>query len=155
MEESIRISSPRGRKILINVPGKKSYIKELQEIDSAELDNIVEEGLPYYSVKPMFDMLSMSQAEQAKLVGVELRTISNWVRKHQSLGKTESKQVVELDSLVQLGVSIFGDEESFLDWFTTKNNALGDNSPKECILRPFGIDMVEDALHALEFGSVL
>lgn len=156
MEGRIRISSPRGRKILIKFSGQNSYIKDLEKADSPEkLDNLIEEGLPYYSVKPMFDILSLNQAEQAKLVGVEPRTISNWVKKHQSLGKTESMYLIDLDTIVQLGVTMFGDEQSFLEWFITKNHSLGDKSPKECVLRPSGLDMVEDALHALEFGSVL
>ena len=152
----IRITTPKGKKVAINLPGNRSYINKLKGVESVEkLDNLVEEGISYYSVKPIFDILSMSQMEQAAIIGVEPRTISNWVKRDQILGKTESMHLIELDKIIQLGVEIFGTEDSFLDWFDTKNSALGDRSPKEWILRPSGLEMVEDALIAMEYGNIL
>jgi len=153
--DKIRLTSPEGKEVSIKLPRYRSYIKKLKGIETIEkLDNLVEEGISYYSVKPIFDILSMSQAEQAALIGVEPRTISNWVKKDQLLGKTESMHLIELDKVIQLGVDVLGSEDTFLDWFETKNSALGNRSPKEWALRPSGLEIIEDALVALEFGSV-
>jgi len=154
--KQIRLSTAYGKNVLLKLPKSKSYINSLNKIEGTQtIDNLVQEGISYYAVKPVFDCLSMNQMEQAALIGVETRTISNWVRRDQVLSKTEAMQMIELDRILQLGIEIFGSEESFLIWFNNHNEALGNKSPKELVLRPSGLRIIEEALTGMEFGNIL
>jgi putative toxin-antitoxin system antitoxin component (TIGR02293 family) len=62
---------------------------------------------------------------------------------------------VEVDKLARKGVGVFGDHASFIEWLHQPNTALGDSSPLKMLSTPYGVEMVEDALEALEFGNVM
>jgi putative toxin-antitoxin system antitoxin component (TIGR02293 family) len=120
-----------------------------------DLNRIIgENGFPFKAVRPLVKYLDLTNDSIAVLTGVSSRTISRW-DDDTTIGVMASKTLVEVDKLARKGVGVFGDHASFIEWLHQPNTALGDSSPLKMLSTPYGVEMVEDALEALEFGNVM
>jgi putative toxin-antitoxin system antitoxin component (TIGR02293 family) len=54
--------------------------------------------------------------------------------------------------LYYYGIEVFGGQERFNTWLTTKNTALGGIKPKDLLDSSFGIQMLKDELTRIEHG---
>ncbi|HEV8507812.1 MAG TPA: antitoxin Xre/MbcA/ParS toxin-binding domain-containing protein [Chitinophagaceae bacterium] len=119
-----------------------------------DLNKIIAKGLEYKAVRPLLNFLALTSNDIAGLTGVSQRTISRWDDKT-ILGSLPSKNLVELDTLIQKGINVFGGENEFKHWLNQSNIALGDQKPIDLLSTPYGVVLVEDAVEALEFGNVM
>ena len=112
------------------------------------------EGFTLKSVKPLVSFLDLSSEKFASLIGVSPRTLSRW-DDDSVIGVMASKTLLEVDRLSKKGIDIFGTPELFRSWLQQPNTALGDVPPINIINRPYGVELVEDALEAMEYGNIM
>jgi len=67
---------------------------------------------------------------------------------------SSSKYRVEIATLVERGISVFGGVEEFKGWLNQRNISLGDQTPIDLLSTRCGVALVEGALAAMEFGNV-
>jgi putative toxin-antitoxin system antitoxin component (TIGR02293 family) len=131
---------------ITNVRSAKNY-RDLNEL-------IGKGGLTMKSVKPLVAYLDLPNEKVASLLGVSSRTLSRWGN-DSVIGVMASKTLLEVDKLSKKGIVIFGSAELFKTWLQQSNTALGDMAPIELLTAPYGVELVEDALEAMEYGSIL
>lgn len=112
------------------------------------------EGFTMKSVKPLVAYLDLSSEKFALLIGVSSRTLSRW-NDDSTIGVMASKTLLEVDRLAKKGIDTFGNAELFKAWMQQFNTALGDIAPIEMLTEPYGIELVEDALESMEYGSIM
>ncbi len=131
------------------------FIKEASHARSfRDLNKIIGRGLPYRSVRLLMNFLDLTTREIADLTGVSQRTITRW-NEESIIGVLPSKNLVKVDSLVHRGIEVFGSENAFKKWLQQPNIALGDDKPIDLLSTPYGAELVEDALEAMEYGNVM
>ena len=140
----------------IAVPGRSGFFinKAIKARNFIDLNKIIGKGLPYRSVKPLMAFLDLNTQKIADLTGVSQRTISRWTA-DSIIGVLPSKNLLKLDALVQKGIEVFGSEDSFKSWLQQPNMALGDEKPIDLLPTPYGTELVEDAIDAMEYGNVM
>ncbi|WP_416446297.1 antitoxin Xre/MbcA/ParS toxin-binding domain-containing protein [Leeuwenhoekiella sp. A16] len=111
--------------------------------------------LAYSQALPVLDFLNLNQDEKAKILDVNPSTVSRWKSADGKLGILSSKMVYDIEELIEKGISVFGSEEKFINWLETDNYALGDDKPKELLQDPRGLELVDEALDALAWGSYI
>lgn len=112
------------------------------------------EGLTMKSVKPLVTFLDLSADKFAALIGVSSRTLSRW-NDDSAIGVMASKTLLEVDRLSKKGIDVFGSAELFKSWLLQSNMAMGDVTPTEMLAEPYGVELIEDALEAMEYGNIL
>jgi putative toxin-antitoxin system antitoxin component (TIGR02293 family) len=133
-----------------------AFISEVRKAKNyTELNELIgKEGFSMKSVKPLITYLDLPQDKFASLIGVSSRTISRWDN-DSMIGVLASKTLLELDRLSKKGIDTFGDAELFKGWLKQPNVALGDVAPIDMLVEPYGVELVEDALAALEYGNIM
>ncbi len=109
----------------------------------------------YDQIKPLLDFLGYNQGDSSELLETNASTLSRWKNsdKPVDIGKLRSKIVLDIDEIISKGVRIFGDERLFQDWLNTSNYSLGDVKPVDLLKDVYSIELVEDAIDALSWGS--
>jgi len=65
-----------------------------------------------------------------------------------------SAHFFRIDRVLKKGIEVFGSEDNFKKWLVCQNVALG-TVPRDLLLDPIRIELVDDALDALHFGNVI
>ena len=131
------------------------FIKEAGKAKNLfDLNKIIGRGLTYKAVQPLVTFLNLSTEAIAEMAGVSQRTVSRW-DDDTVIGVLPSKNLVMVDTLVHRGIDVFGSENAFKDWLQQPNNALGDERPIDLLTTPYGTELVEDAVGAMEYGQVM
>lgn len=66
------------------------------------------------------------------------------------MDKSKSKAELTKD-----GIELFGSEEQFKQWLTIPNMALGDKKPGDLMRSKSGREKIQNALDALNYGTML
>ncbi len=141
----ISVESPFG--FFIKEAGSASNYRDLNKIIGLK-------GLRYKSVRPLMKFLDLTSYKIADLTGVSQRTVARW-NEDSTIGVLPSKNLVKVDTIVQKGIEVFGSDELFKAWLQQPNSALGDDTPMDLLSTPYGVELVEDALEAMEYGNVM
>lgn len=140
--------------------GVKSYLPKVPSRSGYFIPDdhtTVSEPQEYYyrQIDPIIQYLGYSQAEVATLLEVDPSTLSRWRKQDKSIGKLRTKAVSELDQLIAKGVRIFGSATAFREWLNTTNISLKDQKPVDLLKELDGFELVDEALDALSWGSVM
>ncbi len=133
-----------------------AFISEVRKAKNYSDLNVLigDEGFKMKSVKPLVTYLDLSNDKFASLIGVSSRTLSRWDN-DSLIGVMASKTLLEVDRLSKKGIDIFGSANLFKGWLQKPNLALGDVAPIDILTEPYGVELVEDALEAMEFGNIM
>jgi putative toxin-antitoxin system antitoxin component (TIGR02293 family) len=117
----------------------------------AEYIEVVQEGLPTYSVNEFVKLSKLTKKQVAKLIHLSDRTLQrNPPTKKLSTGPSE--RLLELARLFYKGYEVFGSNEKFIQWLNRKSMALGGQRPMDLIGTGLGTEMVMDELMRIESG---
>lgn len=150
---SIRIK--RSGKVVskIAVHGPQTYF--LKRVSAVEMDKMKRSDLTYAQIMPIIKFFDYKQKDIAQFLDVNESTISRWKTKDSDIGSLRSKTIIDVDEIIAKGVRTFGSEESFKEWLNTSNYALGDQKPIELLKNPYGVEMVEEAIDGLSWGTYI
>jgi putative toxin-antitoxin system antitoxin component (TIGR02293 family) len=112
--------------------------------------------ITYEQAMPVFDFLNYSNEEIGDTIGLNASTVSRYRKKKNTLlDKPKSVVVNMYDEVIKMGVESFGSQEEFLKWLHQPNLAMGNKTPAEVLQNPADTEIVEDAIHAMEWGNYL
>ena len=111
------------------------------------------EDFTYADVEPMISFFDFNQRESAEFLEVDPATITRWKKNPKNIGRLRSKNLMDIDEIISKGIRIFGNEEALKEWLNTTNYALGDVAPIELLKDPYGVELVDEAIEGLSWGS--
>lgn len=111
------------------------------------------EDFTYKDVEPMINFFDFNQRESAEFLEVDPATITRWKKNPKNIGRLRSKNLLDIDEIISKGIRIFGGEEALKEWLNTTNYALGDVAPIELLKDPYGVQLVDEAIEGLSWGS--
>lgn len=114
--------------------------------------DMVEEGLPTWSVNEFVKRSRLTKKQVARLIHLSDRTLQRNAP-GKKLGTGPSERLLELARLFYRGAEVFGDNDKFLEWLNRGNRALGGRKPIELIGTGLGTGMVMDVLLRIEHGA--
>ncbi len=108
------------------------------------------------SVDAFFDLLEISaftRDELADLLDVSFKTISRYKKENKHLNVLNSEQILKLIRLYKHGTEVFGDLDAFNRWLRKPSHGLGNIIPTELMRSSGGIDLIDEELSRIEYGS--
>lgn len=134
---------------------KKFTVKSLLGVDAADnlkLAKKVAAGLSYESFVRLGRISGLPLEDLRTAVRIAPRTLTRR-RRENKLSPEESDRLVSLSRLLSLAFELFeGDVNAGLNWFVSKNRALGGMSPIEVAATETGSREVENLIGRLEHG---
>jgi len=85
---------------------------------------------------------------------ISLKTMLRYQKDKKKLNPRNSEIALKLLSLFKKGIQIFGSMNSFMSWLNKPAYGLGDKIPLSLLNTNTGIDLIEEELTRIEFGSL-
>ncbi len=119
---------------------------------SIERPEAVRAGLPAGPFEALSDVLGLTIAQTAALVGMSPRTAGRRLEEGQ-FQPGESDRIARVARIVALALETFGrDREDALTWLRSPHPLLSDEPPLERLDTEIGARAVEDVLNAIRYG---
>lgn len=151
-DELIQKSSSYKTLESINVRYKPWMFKEHSTGENFESKTIISKNT-YNKFLPLFEFLNFRQADIAKILNVDVSTISRWGQSNAELTPLQLAYLLRIERIIVNGEQVFGSRDEFKDWLFSDNITLGDKKPVDLLTDPFTIDLIEEAIDALSWGS--
>ncbi len=124
----------------------------MDTIDNLQLAKKVESGLSFEAFERVGRVSGLSTDELRTVIRIAPRTLTRR-RQEKRLSPEESDRLVSVSRLLSLAIELFeGDVRAALNWFTSKNRALGGISPLGAASTEVGSREVEALIGRLEHG---
>ena len=117
----------------------------------AELDDLVQQGLPKTALRASVDRLGRTAEERRRLL---LRIISEatFKRRMDRLTPDESEKTERLARVFATALHVWDDEDDARDFLNTPHPLLGERSPLDVAMTELGARRVEELLWELFYG---
>jgi putative toxin-antitoxin system antitoxin component (TIGR02293 family) len=124
----------------------------IDTIDNLKLAKKVESGLSFEAFERVGRVSGLSSDALRSAIRIAPRTLARR-RQENRLSPEESDRLVSVSRLLSLSIELFeGDVRAALNWFTSKNRALGGTSPLSAASTEVGSREVEALIGRLEHG---
>jgi len=127
----------------------------LNVTNDAEADAQIRAGYPVGAATHLQELLSLTDAEMADILGRSRRTYARYRSEGKRLGLPESERLFRYLRLLAQAEDIFGTREKAAWWMNEPNAALKGRTPVEVALTAPGAAVVEELLAGLEHGFPL
>jgi len=124
----------------------------LDDRNALILINAIKKGINYSFFERLSKNIPFTLREWAAFLHVSERSLQRYRKDKSSFNAITSERIVEITMLNKYGIEVFGGQERFNTWLTTKNTALGGIKPKDLLDSSFGIQMLKDELTRIEHG---
>ena len=125
-------------------------VKELSSVRGDRRDVFAPK--PFSMSTSVARRLGATDEQMAAYIGVTLRTYQRRAKKGE-LEAAESAKVEMLDSLLQLGTRVLGDEAAAREWLTSSILSLEGKKPIELLDTVKGYERVKNKLLQIEYGT--
>jgi putative toxin-antitoxin system antitoxin component (TIGR02293 family) len=119
-----------------------------------QISEVVDKGIASKEIKPVIQYLGFKVPEIAKAAAVSPSTVNRW-EPETSIGVAGTNQFFKIDEIIKKGVDLFGGPDEFKAWLDSPNLALGNQVPGKILTSQIGVELVDEALDALHFGTVM
>ena len=127
-------------------------VTDLHVANDTEADNEIRGGYPVTVAEQLQQVLGITDAEMAQVLGRSRRTYTRYRNNQAQLGLPESERVFRYVRLLRRATTIFGSEEKAAWWMKEPNPALDGRVPVDVALTAPGAVLVDDLLASLEHG---
>jgi putative toxin-antitoxin system antitoxin component (TIGR02293 family) len=119
---------------------------------SADLIQQVERGFPFRSLQTFAERSSLSIPKIGSIIGIPERTLARR-RSSGKLSWEESERLLRLSAIFEDALELFeGDPSGAIQWLTSTQKALGDQTPLAHARTEVGAREVEELVGRLEHG---
>ncbi len=123
--------------------------------NDTDADAQIRGGYPVSIATHLQEVLGLSDAQMADVLGRSRRTFARYRGEGKRLGLPESERLFRYLRLLQKGRAVFGSEEKAAWWMGAPNPALECRAPVEGALTTPGSAVDEELLAAIEHGFPL
>jgi len=127
-------------------------VADLHVANDTEADMEIRGGYPVAVAEQLQQVLHLTDAEMAEVLGRSRRTYTRYRNNQTQLGLPESERVFRYVRLLRRATTIFGSEEKAAWWMKEPNPALNGRVPFDAALTAPGAVLVDDLLAGLEHG---
>jgi putative toxin-antitoxin system antitoxin component (TIGR02293 family) len=128
---------------------------DLRVTNDTDADDQIRDGYPIDVATHLQEVLDLSDAMMAEILGRSRRTYRRYRNADKRLGLSESERLFRYLRLLSRAEEVFGSREKAAWWMKEPNAALDGREPVEVALTTPGAAVVEDLLGGLEHGFPL
>lgn len=88
------------------------------------------------------------------ILDISVKTMFRYQKENKKLNARLSEIALKFVSLLNKGIEVFGDINSFRNWLNKPAYGLGNQIPIELLNTNTGMDLVEEELLRIEFGAL-
>lgn len=110
---------------------------------------------PIKKIREINEKYALTLGDIAEVLDVERRTLTRWTKSKESselISEQKTDRLLVLESLLKLGIKVFGSGYEFNQWLHQPVFALDGNKPIDLIKTESGRRKVESVLHQIEHG---
>jgi putative toxin-antitoxin system antitoxin component (TIGR02293 family) len=119
-----------------------------------QISEVVDKGIASKEIQPVIQYLGFKVSEIAKAAAVSPSTVNRW-DPETSIGVAGTNQFFKIDEIIKKGVDLFGGPDEFKSWLDSPNLSLGNQVPGKILTSNIGVELIDEALDALHFGTVM
>lgn len=112
----------------------------------------IKEGISFSIFNKLTKEIPFSLSDWSRFLHLSERTLQRHKKDEKSFDPIYSEKILEVSMLYNLGVAVFGDKDSFAQWLSLDNVALGAVSPMSLLDSNLGIALIKDELTRIEHG---
>lgn len=112
---------------------------------------LIRQGMPAAAVDHLLDVVQMSRADFADVLGIPERTLARRKREG-TLTTEESAKLLRLARVIVRATEVFEDAEAALDWLRAPNASLKRKTPLSLMDTDIGAESIFDMLGRIEHG---
>lgn len=125
--------------------------KDLFTTDVFRLVQMVREGIAFNVFTQLIKKIPFSIQEWSHYLHLSERTMQRYQKEEKTFDVTHSERIVQIAMLYNYGITVFGSQDNFDTWLSSKSIALA-SKPKDLLDNVFGIELVNDELSKIEHG---
>src|SRR5690554_5286242 len=92
-----------------------------------------EKGVSLHLFDDVVSESGYSRATIAELIGIDVRTVSNYRKMSRNFKKTDAEHLIKLKELFGRGKEVFGDTAEFSRWLSKPSYGLGGRIPEQLL----------------------
>lgn len=127
----------------------------LRIANGTDADAQIRDGYPVSVATRLQEVLDLSDAQIAEVLGRSRRTFARYRNESKRLGLPESERLFRYLRLLSKGRAVFGSDEKAAWWMNAVNPALENRTPVEVALTAPGAAVVEELIGGIEHGAPL
>lgn len=135
---------------VFSIIGLDKFLKPA-EIDSFKIIDVIRKGLPMGILNKLAKLMLFKPRDVAPIMNLSERTLQRY-EASTLLDKETSLKTIQLASLYEKGVEVFGSVERFNSWMNSEILALGLKKPIEFIDTSVGIDQLQKLIGRIQHG---
>lgn len=116
------------------------------------LINAIKEGIQFSFFEKLAKKIPFTLREWSSYLHLSERSLQRYKKDKGTFNPVTSEKIIEIAMLNKYGMKVFGDQQKFNTWLSSKNLALGGVSPKDLLDSSFGIQLLKDELTRIEHG---
>ena len=157
MEKAWKINLPDGGAIQIKAGVKPYHFFSQQQLEASDTARAPygDVALDFQDTSSFFDFLDFTTHDIAEVMEIDPSTLFRWKKEDRKLSKALTKNLLDMDQIIAKGIRIFGTEELLSQWLQTPNSSLNGQKPATLLKNPYQISLVDQALEAISWGSIL
>jgi putative toxin-antitoxin system antitoxin component (TIGR02293 family) len=118
-----------------------------------DIINTSQKGLSKGALIHIGSFLSLNQRRLADIGAISLRTFQRYDN-NKKLNPVASENIIQLAEIIKLGIEVFNDRDTFLQWLKAPNKALSKKTPIELLKFRTGCDLVRNLMGQIQHGIV-
>ena len=131
------------------------WVRRVADWDDATANVKIRQGISVALVVRLQELLGLTDAQAARLIGRSRSTYSRHRNQDKELGVPEAERAVRYARLLALAAETFGRLDDASAWMQEPNRALGNDTPLDMAETDPGATMVRDLLLGIQHGFVL
>lgn len=124
----------------------------LEDIQALDLIQMIRKGLSYPKFHSLFLEAAFTLTEWSKILHISERTMQRYESENKRFDPIQSEKIIQIATLHNYGVSVFGNAQKFHTWLYSKSIAMGGMMPKDLLDSTLGIELIQDELGRIEHG---
>lgn len=122
------------------------------EYGANQISKRVDHGLPFEEFDKLTSSTIFGQEEWSEILGISERTFLRIKQDKKPFTSLQSSIIIEVISLYQVGLKLFGNRPNFERWLKEKNLGIGGLVPKKLFRNYFTRQQVREILGQYEHG---
>ncbi len=116
------------------------------------LIHAIKNGIQFSFFEKLAKRIPFTLREWASYLHLSERSLQRYKKEKGTFNPVTSEKIIEIAMLNKYGIKVFGKQQKFNTWLSSKNLALGGVNPKDLLDSSFGIQLIKDELTRIEHG---
>ena len=113
----------------------------------------IRSGIPYSLFEAIQEYSPFSETDWASFLDISAKSLQRYKISQDHLFKSiHSEKIIEMAEVTKLGLSVFGDMNTFKLWLNTPCFAIGSEKPINFLQDSYGKDMIMAELTRINYG---